>query len=172
MLGWDGRHNYQLNSDTVRRDLYRLLCLILADRSIVREAQALERDPLMMLRDQFVEDELVHLIIGTAVANRIHLEHMQGLRRDAGELAFRPVDANCGLLQPDVLQDGTVPLSFREACNKIIHAQHITVERDGELEDVLTLPSVLVIRGERYGVAWQCWLNIIDYIRASLRNFE
>lgn len=40
---WGGRHNYQLNSVTVRQDLYRLLCLMLADRLIVEEAQGIER---------------------------------------------------------------------------------------------------------------------------------
>src|SRR5688572_17050016 len=108
---WRGRHNYELNSVTVRQDLYRLLCLVLADRLIVEEAQELERDPLMILRNEFVEDELVHLIISTAVTNRLQLEHLRG---------HRGVDVACGEITPDVLQDRIEPLRFRDACNKII----------------------------------------------------
>lgn len=116
----------------------------------------------MILRDEFVEDELVHLIVGTAVTNRLQLEHMRGQR---------DVDADCGEVTPDVLEDRMEPLQFREACNKIIHAEHITVERDGEPEHLFALPRVLIIRGTHRRHAWQARLNVLDYIRASVQNF-
>ena len=63
-----------LNAATVLRDLYRLVSMVMAD-SVLMDAAAGNDDPLIRLRDQFLEDELVHLMVGTAVTNRIQEEH-------------------------------------------------------------------------------------------------
>ena len=124
---WEGRHNFQLNSATVLRDLYRLISMVVADHGIIQESEG-QDDPLLRLRDQFLEDEFVHLLVGTAVTNRIQEEHMRGLRNAPGELGFRPLVHECGSLQPDVRREGRIGLGFREACNKIIHAVQIIAE--------------------------------------------
>jgi hypothetical protein len=79
---WQGRHNYELNSATVLRDLYRLVAMVVADQGLMNSAGG--PDPLKALRGLFLEDELVHLLVGTAVANRIQLEHMSGPRDEPG----------------------------------------------------------------------------------------
>jgi hypothetical protein len=58
---WVGRHNYELNSAIVLRDLYRLMSMAMADRPFMAEATKPD-DPLRILRDRFIEDELVHLL--------------------------------------------------------------------------------------------------------------
>ncbi|WP_374307390.1 hypothetical protein [Dongia sp.] len=167
-----GRHNYELNSATVLRDAYRLIGLALADSCIARECQNLD-DPLFRLREQFLEDELIHLLIGTAVANRLHDDHMWDLRNDPDELGFLPVVRDCGSLQPDILEEAVIPLGFREACNKVIHAIQITAEpqqMDGAAFD--HLPVVLVLRGTQNGRGWQAHLNLLEFIRATSENFD
>lgn len=46
---WKGRHNYVLNSQTVLRDVYRLLCIVMADGAIAGLAEN-DQDPLVRLR--------------------------------------------------------------------------------------------------------------------------
>ena len=94
---WRGRHNFSLNSSSVLRDAYRLLCVVAADRSIATMATSM-RDPLAQLRARFVEDELVHTLISLAVMNRTQDDHMSGPRNDPAELSFRHVSQTCGVL--------------------------------------------------------------------------
>ena len=169
---WIGRHNYELNSATVLRDVYRLLTMVLADDRIATAAGN-AHDPLAQLRGQFVEDELIHLLIGTAVVNRLQDDHMRGPREDDADLAFQPLRHECGTLRPNAHEEGEVPLNFREACNKIIHAVHITAEteeREGAAFRIL--PPTVILQGEHNGRAWIAHLNLFEYARASVRNFD
>lgn len=171
---WKGRHNYQINSATVLRDAYRLLCLVMAEERIAKLSDS-ERDPLAELRDQFVEDELVHLLISTAIMNRAQDDHMSGPRHDAAELSFAPPEHECGSLVNNVEEASKagVPLNFREACNKIIHADHITAEIE-QIEDAAyeILPLALVLRGRHGKNAWQASLNVPEYVRGTFKNFQ
>jgi hypothetical protein len=108
--------------------------------------------------------KIVHLLVSTATMNRLHLEHMRNLRGDPNELSFQPLDATCGQLHPDARSEEHDPLAFREACNKIIHADVV------ELFD----PSrpVLRLMGRQRGKEWLALVELIDYERASFRNFE
>ncbi len=171
---WVGRHNYNLNSETVLRDVYRLLCVIIADDGIARLSES-EHDPLAHVRDQFVEDELIHLLIATAVMNRSQDDHMGGPRKDDAELSFKPLAHICGRLIEDVSKEkmAEIDLSFREACNKIIHAEHITAEtEDIEGAAYQVLPRSLILRGRQGKKAWQAFLNVPDYVRATFMNFR
>lgn len=93
----EGRHNYQINSAIVLRDAYRLLCLVAAEERIAKLSYS-ERDPLAVLRDQFVDDELVHLLISTAEMNRAQDDLMSGPRQVTAELSFAPLVHECGSL--------------------------------------------------------------------------
>ena len=122
---WSGRRNYTLNSGTVLRDAYRLLCVVMADRAI---AEFATKDNLVSLRSLFVEDELVHTVIQLAIMNRTQLDHMEELRCDDSELSFETIETKCGeLTENDGANSDKKCLTFREACNKIIHAEEIKV---------------------------------------------
>lgn len=167
-----GRHNYELNSATVLRDAYRLIGLALSDSCIARECRDLN-DPLFRLREQFVEDELIHLLIGTAVANRLRDDQMRDLRNNPDELGFLAVPGNCGSLQPDVLDEAIILLTLREACNKVIHAIQITAEPQHLVGAAFDhLPVVLVLRGTQNGRAWQAHLDLLEFVRATVENFD
>ena len=169
---WEGHHNYTFNAATVLRDLYRLIAMLMADRSIAVEADG-QDDPLCTLRDRFIEDEMVHLLVGTAVLNRSQEEHMRGFREDADELAFEPLAYACGSLTPDVKTGEEIVLSFREACNKIIHAEHITAETEEDPGYAFpVIPMALIVRGHRGDQSWQARLDVVEYVRASVKNFS
>src|SRR6185312_12453785 len=119
-------------------------------------------DPLRSLRNRFVEDELVHLLIGTAIANRIQFEHMSGPRNDPSELSYQPLDHACGQLQRDVTSSARVPLLFQEACNKIIHGLNIVAQTSGVPEET-ALGTVVAFRGLRRSDTWLVHLDLVEY---------
>jgi hypothetical protein len=164
-------NNFQLNSAIVLRDIYRLLSLFAGDPAVLETVEGKD-DPLVSLRDQFIADEVVHLLISTATANRIHDEHMGWLRRDPNEADFPHIDSACGTLWPDILKDDTTtPLTFREACNKIIHAIHIVPETAGDPAENPLSPNI-ILRGHLRDKAWEAHLDLVEYVRASVRNFS
>jgi hypothetical protein len=167
-----GQHNYELNAATVLHDLYRLLCTVASERRLLRVIKRRD-DPLLSLRGRFAEDEIVHLLVQTAVMNRLQLDHLVELRKGDSP-ALPPIeDYVCGSINEDVAEkDEMKDLTFREACNKIVHAKQIAVERDAPSRDVFDrMPEGLILRGTRNVKAWQAHLSIYDYIRASTLNF-
>jgi hypothetical protein len=154
---------YRLNAATVLRDLHRLLSAFLA-YSPIRALANGESDPLSMLQERFTEDEIVHQLVSTAIMNRLHMEHMHRLREDPDELSFKPVEATCGELYPDAGKDEKTGLDFREACNKIIHAQSVEIFDPDK--------PVLRLRGKLGRKEWMAFVEVIDYVRASVTNFE
>lgn len=169
---WIGRRNFELNAATVLRDVYRLLSVFLADRRVVEEREG-DQDPLLKLRERFIEVEIVHTLIGVAILNRGQEEHMRGPRDDPAEISFPPIEMGCGLLKPDIEKsDREVELNFREACNKIIHAVQITVEQEVTADGLTYVPLAVVLRGNRGIKAWEATLDIRNYLRATVANFE
>lgn len=172
---WIGRHNYVINAETVMRDAYRLLSLVLGDRALALLPPQDEHDLLVGLRDQFVEDELVHLLIGTAVMNRSHDDHMSGPRGDEDELSFAPVTLVCGTLTIETGRRGAVTedLLLRETCNKIIHADEIRVQPEAvEGAAFPVLPHDVLLTGRAFGRSWRAVLNVPNYVRATIMNFR
>jgi hypothetical protein len=163
------RHNYQLNSATVLRDVYRLACMVMADDAVMSSSET--SDPLRELRNRFAEDELVHLLAATAVANRIQLEHLSDLRADPAELSFSTLLHSCGKLQPNVEKYEFEDLTFREACNKIVHATRIVAQTPGVPEET-PMGLTLTLRGEKQDKTWIAHLDVVEYARASVQNFE
>ena len=166
----DGHHNYTLNSDIVLRDAYRLLCVVMADRAIAEFART---DNLVSLRQQFVEDELVHTVIQLAVMNRTRLDDMNKLRSDPCERKFDPIERKCGELTKNVgANGGKECLMFREACNKIIHVKKIKVipDENGD-RPFQVLGRTVILRGTKNGNKWQADLNILEFLRGTFENF-
>ena len=174
MTEWSGRRNFELNGSTILRDLYRLTTMFFADSSLMAAASEAE-DPLRRLRERYVDDELVHLLVGTAVTNRIQLEHMSGPRGDPDELSFPPLERDCGQWRRNVDVLEWQPLPFREACNKIVHANNVVVQYPPPIgrqpvEPILT--NTISLRGEQNGVTWLAHLDVFQYVRASALNFD
>ena len=160
--------NYNLNKDTVLGDLYRLLTVVAADAAIAHNCDS--GDPLIGLRKQFMRDELLHLLVSTAVMNRLHREHERIEQPDEADAQHL-----CGRLISNFIEkpDSIIDLSLREACNKIIHAGDITHEADdyAERSGLIVLPNTLVLHGEYNGRHWRAYLWLLEYLRASILNF-
>lgn len=158
------RNNFELNGVLVRRDLYRLTCLVAADQAILEMATS-DDDPVMTLRDEFLFDEVVHLLVSIATYNRVQLDNL-GSEGDG----LSPGAEVCGVFEPDVSGEKEMPLTFREACNKIIHAVHIVPETAGNPAEH-PIGNVFILRGYRDKRTWQAFLNLGKFVRCSVANF-
>jgi len=94
---------------TLRRDLYLVMGLLLADRAIA-DAPGMTR-----WTQAFYDNEVRRLMLWVATAMRNLLDHKQG--------AFNR--ARCGEYWSDFPNRAKEPLTFRRACNSVIHAKEI-----------------------------------------------
>jgi beta-galactosidase/beta-glucuronidase len=150
---------YRLNSEKIRRALYRLAAAVMSFDRLGRSGAPLEE-----LREGFADDELAHLLVETALANRLQLEHMLQLREDASELRFQPFTETCGVWEWEDDHPAAKPLDFREASNKIIHADEISL--------VCVEPETLYLKGRHAKSEWKVTIPIQAYIETSIKNFE
>ncbi|MYE13573.1 MAG: hypothetical protein F4X99_18345 [Gammaproteobacteria bacterium] len=97
-----------INVLSLRADVYRLLCLLLADEKIN------SADVFREVGSQIHEDEVNRLLIWIAVATR------QLLELDDSEAT-----AGCGRLWTRYPADDPEVLTLRKACDKVIHAIEI-----------------------------------------------
>ncbi|XKM38207.1 hypothetical protein A4U53_001980 (plasmid) [Rhizobium ruizarguesonis] len=108
-----GRNNFELNTSIALRDVYRLFLVFAGDERLFDLSGDDQEDPLRLMRNDLFVDEITHLLIGTAIANRIQLEwccHVKflwlersaarGYSGDTGRNfpcieSFEPMVANC-----------------------------------------------------------------------------
>ena len=169
------QHDYELDHETVLRDAYRLLCLVMADRAI---ADINDKENLSSLHVRFANYELLHTVIQLAVMNRIQLDNMCPLRSDPSELSYDSIERECGKLIEDIDANSEEKcLTFREACNKIIHAKKIEVTPDENGDRVFPgRGSTLILRGtkkeKKDEKAWQVNLDILEFLCGTFENFK
>jgi hypothetical protein len=147
-------------------DLYRLLCMEIGDRLVVRAAI---KSPIFeRLREQYIEGETIRILTSSSIALRILFD-----RHDAKRVGRRRHDENldevksskCGLLYARWPVKRSEVLTLREACNKIIHAT--TIHRDIADPDPGRKPShyrpYLYLYGKKDSVDWRARLSIIAF---------
>lgn len=116
-----GRPGHLPNAAAVLVDLHRLLSIFLASRSyadlvpFADDAEAALHHPLVKLQE-VEEDEIKRNLLTVAITARV-LDDGVGFADDA---------RSCGRFWRDIANgEPPVPLTLREACNKIIHASRI-----------------------------------------------
>jgi hypothetical protein len=147
-------------------DLYRLLCLYLADRRVM--SIALGNSLIRTLHDTQIDLEVLRILISSAVTLRIAFDQYSGSVLDP-----KLKNRTCGLLWPNWPKRKKESLTIREACNKIIHARKI--QRDianpdpygnPDNPDAYILPSVYLY-GEKNGQDWRAKLLIVDFVKRA-----
>lgn len=112
---------YTLDTETLKLDAYRLLCLFYANKEISRlcDPDGDSSAPSSLER-HFFSREMTKLLLGIAIGIRVLDDQMQSLGPDNPERQKYlerkdKVDRNHACMMFDAM-------SLREACNKIIHA--------------------------------------------------
>jgi hypothetical protein len=149
-------------------DVYRLMQLFLSSRAIAEAADRSAHNAAGFLSEAFERAEAARLLIGIAVRLRAILDFNP---HATWELKHAP--QSVGALQTASDSSGRrskVPLTFREACNKIIHAHHINFDRrPTRSRKHRYLAPVVYLYGSHRGRDWKANLRIREFAECAFR---
>lgn len=146
------------NTDAAVLELHRLLSGFLASRnfaSLRTPRPDREFDPIFHIQ-KVEEDEISRLLLNLAIVARVI--------DDRNNSALNKVGSNCGQLVKDIATKSEITLSLREACNKIIHAEQISFDRD-TVDGKSYLRPTIYLTGKRNDKEWSATLNVIDFAK-------
>lgn len=142
-------------------DLHRLVTLFIASPNLAELRTNLAGDPISWLQ-QYEDEEITRILINSAIIARII--------DDRDELSLNHIDTKCGdLIENLTFPKVIVPLSLREACNKIIHAKKIHSDIS-ESNEISYRNPILYLYGQKIGVDWKVKLNVMDYAIKYIEN--
>ena len=147
-----------INILTLRRDLYLVLSLLLADKNVA------EVPGVVFWTKTFHEDEVRRLMLWIATAMRGLLDLLDREKDDFS-------DRYCGEYRTD-LESGTgTALTFRQACNSIIHAKEILPYRVPLLGSEGTIKQIysdrITIRSTHGKRKTRANLDIIEFVQIA-----
>ena len=159
---WQATHG--IGHEAFFLDVYRLLSHCLASEAIAAIEDGSSQRPLSAFVTASERAEISRLLVQIAAYFRVKSddgswEHGFWLHKNS---------KGVGELNEDVSQTTSIPLDFREACNKIIHAQQ--VHFDGESHPttgVQYLNPVVHLYGTKGRKKWKATLDITQFCRAA-----
>lgn len=160
-------HNFRpgmfFDEAAFKLDLYRLLACFYASSGYARLRDSAQRDLASAgdLGGAFEESEITRLLVSIAARVRV----IQDRER---EYFKRVKGTECGRLVRDVKHPRTwEPLSWREACNKIIHAKHFHVDLQRvprNPNDYPPLRPIIYLYGTQDRAEWKATLNVVAFV--------
>lgn len=112
----------------LRLDLYRMACYFHSSEYLANLSDGGDYCPWQGLRDDFQAQEIIRILLQTAVAIRfIGFGHA-----DAEYKQLKALESPVGRLFKKVSEALEEPLPLREACNMIIHAHSIILDSNGD----------------------------------------
>ena len=161
----DRRDGYFFDAGSFRLDLYRLITCFYSSVAFARYGEDIDHDPIRNLQGEYEGNEIVRLLVNISVQARIMDD------RDA--LLSSRFLLHCGLLVPNLDNpQKDIPLTLREACNKVIHAKKFNWDVE-QLKDEGNLPypttQYLTPRIYLYGLhgksKWKATLDISKFVK-------
>ena len=151
---------YKPNTQTVTLELHRLLSIFLSSKSFaeLRTGTGEEFDSIAEIQ-QHEGDEITRILLAVAITARVI--------DDRQNKVFDAISESCGTLVDVVATPGEEsPLSLREACNKIIHAQKIRFDLSETDAHQTYLNPLIYLYGQRQnGAEWKATLNVIEFAK-------
>ena len=151
----DGEPSYQFDLHRVHVDLFHLLSIVLADEKIAHVIED-EADPIWDLCS-VAETEIARILVTSAVVARIADDQR-------GHVLLASPDP-CGSLCEDTGSQATMPLTLREACNKIIHAKQLQLDIKHTTKELYSIMPTVYLLGEKNGKSWEAELDLVQYVR-------
>jgi hypothetical protein len=161
------KEGYKPNTETVILELHRLLAIFLSSRSFaeLREGSGESWESIDHIQ-QYEEDEITRILLAIAITARVI--------DDREQRVFDLVAGDCGTLS-HVGSNEISPLTLREACNKIIHAQKVRFDVSITEAGQQYLNPTIYLYGKRQNRAeWKVELNVLVFAReyvSCLRHF-
>jgi hypothetical protein len=140
----------KINEEHFRLELFKLMFYTLGDEVYCQLAKQNPDCSFADLHSDFYLDEIISLLISTAVKGRIYDE--------THSFIFDSLGGECGILQLE--SGGTTKLTLRTAFNKILHAKQHIWERDDDLASRHGVHLYGSYKGER----WFARLDIPKYV--------
>jgi len=142
-------------------DLYRLICMVFADRQIAKHGETSRA--IHEMRISYLFPEVTRILISCATAMRIEFDQRQS--RSAIE------QRECGKLYPSwaTNRKKVEVLGLREACNKIIHATDVRFDAvipNAPLnpdEEGAYLRPYVYLYGTKDREDWRVVLSVLDF---------
>ena len=147
-----------IETSTLRRDLYIVTSLLLADKEMAKaEAMAARADV-------FYENEVRRLMLWVSVAVR-------GLLDLLAEKEDRFSEKHCGEYWADFEAGKKEPLTFRQACNSSVHAKEIltykAVQQESNREFKCAYVDRMTIRGIHQNKQTRAQIDIIRFVQTA-----
>lgn len=152
------KQGYSPNTEHAALEVHRMLAIFLASPVFAKLRKGNgERWEAIDHLQQFEEDEITRILLSSAVTARVVDD------REGG--ALNNLAGPCGVLAET--RAGTtneVPLTLREACNKIIHAKKIRfdVEETEERQPYIN-PTIYLYGTRSNGAEWRATVDIIAF---------
>ena len=147
-----------INMLTLRRDLYFLLSLLLADKNVA------EVPGVVVWTKIFHEDEVRRLMLWTATAMRGLLDLLD---REKDDFSNR----YCGEYRADLESDTETALTFRQACNSVILAKEMMPYRVPLPESEGTIKQIysdrITIRSTHGKKKTHALLDIMEFVQIT-----
>lgn len=153
------RDNPIVDLPTLRRDLYFVTSLLLADKEVDKVENV-----IVWTRD-FHETEVRRLMLWVTIASRGLLDLLTKENNDISE-------RSCGEYWADFQSDGRdTALTFRQACNSVIHAKEMLLYRvpqtDFEGQRRRIYIDRITIRAEHRGKTTRTQLDILRFVQIA-----
>lgn len=143
---------------TLRKDLYLVMSLLLADREVAKVQN------VVVWTRVFHENEIRRLMLWVATAVRGLLDLLEE-RKDSFS------KQNCGEYWADFPKSSEYPLMFRQACNSVIHAKEILPYRaplqDANKRVKRVYTDRITVRGVHRRKTTRAQIDIIRFVRIA-----
>lgn len=168
--GFFPKQGYSVEAGTFTLDLYRLVCMFLADRQIAKHTVTFRS--IDVLQEKYFKTEVTRILTSCATGIRILFDNRPTFRGV-------PDRSDCGKLYPNWANDQSTfeVLTIREACNKIIHATDIRFDvvipdrqNNPDQEGTYHQPS-LYLYGSKNRNNWRAELSILDFTKWGTAAF-
>jgi hypothetical protein len=147
------------NTDTAMLELYRLLTIFLASKSIaeLRTGHGESFDAISHV-ESLGDDEITRILLAVAITARV-IDDRDGRILDL-------VAGPCGKLVTFADDEEIfTQLSLREACNKIIHAQKVHFDVSKTKDDQPYLNPSIYLYGTLHKKKWKAILDVVAFIK-------
>jgi len=141
------------SDDIIQLHIYRLLCTVIASKKINKY---IVFTPLI---DEFQESQIIDSLIGIAA----HIRFLKNNNK------FRDTETSCGKLY-ELKHSGEtrIILTFKRACDKIMHAEKIEIQKTDSHSLRSVEPNLLLHGQFTKESTWRAELSLVEFAKEAI----
>ena len=158
--------NTRPSGQLLRLDLYRLISYFQASEMLAVLSTGEDFCPWQALRDEFEGPEIIRILLQTAASIRFIARANSD---DDTRLEDRGEREEVGVVFKAIGKSETLPLTLKDACNKIIQAESIVLDTNGDADPYREFlkPRVLCFEQSAAISGWKAEVNIIQFVEVA-----